>query len=171
MPTQYHFLINFWFYKGFIIICPWKFRVWGAAEGMQYYLITPELYISVLICHVCRLYSLVLSLKKKQTDFCSKFWCSLAMRHKDNSLLIYDRAEIKKTYLTQQISSSLKQCDDYWVKSSILSDLDRYSNSSQRYAMWVSTMHRCYFICTDKEFIFKPIEEANPKTNKKVHST
>lgn len=69
--------------------------------------------------------------------------------------------------MTQQISSSLKQCDNYWVKSSILSDLGRYSNSSQRYAMWVSTMHRCYFICTDKEFIFKPIEEANPKTKKK----
>lgn len=101
IPTQYHFLINFWFYKGFIIICPWKFRVWGTAEGMQYYLITPELYISVLICHICRLYSLVLSLKKKQTDFCSKFWCSLAMRHKDNSLLIYDRAEIKKTWLNR----------------------------------------------------------------------
>lgn len=65
--------ILFWstevFYKGFIVICPWKLRVWGAAEGMQYYLITPELYISVSIYHVCHLHSLVTSLKQKQPRF------------------------------------------------------------------------------------------------------
>jgi len=36
---------------------------------MQYYLITPELYVSVLNYHMCHLYSLVISSKQKQPGF------------------------------------------------------------------------------------------------------
>lgn len=36
---------------------------------MQYYLITLELYVSVLIYDVCHLYSLAISLKSKQLGF------------------------------------------------------------------------------------------------------